>query len=233
MEKDHKIQLDNSKNEIEELNSKLMQVENEKEKLHFQLNEINERFTNYQEQANDDIIEQLHSQIAKLNEEVQSEQEQKKTFKIKINESKKEHQSQLKLLKSENEKDKNYYKEEVNDKKYELETYKIQHREDIKKKEKEHENELTLLNNKIMILLDEKQDRNHQIKGYKKRIDELLYSKPNTNFELNTDILDLKKQIDNQINFTKVNHASDKEKMMKLEIENEKLKSDPSEHSLY
>ena len=64
--------------------------------------------------------------------------------------------------------------------KYELETYKIQHREELKsQKEKQNEtiadleNQIKLLNNKIMILLDDKQSLNHEINEYKKRIDNL------------------------------------------------------------
>ena len=45
---------------------------------------------------------------------------------------------------------------------------------------------------------------------------------------MNSDILDLKKQIDNEINYKKSSEAHTTKKMIKLEMENEKLKSQKS-----
>lgn len=75
------------------------------------------------------------------------------------------------------------------------------------------------MHEKIMKLIDEKSDL--QVENYelKKRVDTLLTVKPSTDFMMSKNVMDLKSQIDKEIEIMKKDEAKTSERIIKLELE--------------
>jgi hypothetical protein len=82
-----------------------------------------------------------------------------------------------------------------------------------------------------MMLIEDKKNLELQLNEYKTRLNNDLAVKPNTDFKLDSKILNLKKQIDLEIDNTKTSDLISSEKIIELELEKRKLKSITSNSS--
>ena len=65
-----------------------------------------------------------------------------------------------------------------------------------------------------------------ELNEYKRKLDDSFKPKTNANFMMSKDIIELKAKIDNEIYARSKDEVKSTEKMIKLEIENKKLKGD-------
>ena len=99
-------------------------------------------------------------------------------------------------------------------------------KEKFEKQLKDQDTKLQQMHEKVMKLIDEKSELNMENYELKKRVDTLITSKAtSTDFKANQDVLDLKKQIDREIENMKKDEVKSSEKILKLEIEKKKSMS--------
>jgi len=196
-----------------------------------QLDDLNERFLSYQETTNEEIttmtddMDDLNQLVSKLKDENSTLERNLKNIKI-------ENEREINMIRSNADRDIKDYIHELKDKNIELNTYRDQNGTEISELKKRYEKQLKeadihadKLNNKVIILIDSKKAIQLELIEYKRRLSSALHTKPTNDFMLDSNIMSLKKQIDNEIDSKKSTDLRSTKKMIDLEVENYKLKS--------